>query len=357
MNDVVISGAGPNGLMLACELALAGVTPVVLDALPGPSDEPKANGLVGQVVRMLDMRGLYTRFAGGVDDPPQPAAGGWIFSGMALDFAGMEANPMYAMAISQPKLVRFLLERARELGIEVRWGGHELTGLDASDDGVRLTIATESGVYTETTSYLVGADGGRSLVRKSVGIDFPPGTTSPTVARLAHVVVPDEYRRADGGLDVPGFGRVAFGHNRFDRGMVIYAPFEADRSLVGTMEYGTSTDVEEPMSLDELRDSLTRVLGTELRVDEPPQGPGPHALRRINGQNTRQAERYRSGRVILVGGRRSRAQRDGWTRAEPGYAGRLQCRLEACRCRQGGDRTRCSARHLSRRALSGRGSG
>ena len=296
MNDVVISGAGPNGLMLACELALAGVTPVVLDALPGPSDEPKANGLVGQVVRMLDMRGLYTRFAG-VDDPPQPAAG-WIFSGMALDFAGMEANPMYAMAISQPKLVRFLLERARELGIEVRWG-HELTGLDASDDGVRLTIATESGVYTETTSYLVGADGGRSLVRKSVGIDFP-GTTSPTVARLAHVVVPDEYRRADGGLDVPGFGRVDFGHNRFDRGMVIYAPFEADRSLVGTMEYGTSTDVEEPMSLDELRDSLTRVLGTELRVDEP-QGPGPHALRRINGQNTRQAERYRSGRVILVG--------------------------------------------------------
>lgn len=57
--DIVISGAGPNGLMLACELALAGMRPVVLDKLPGPSSEPKANGLVGQVVRMLDMRGLY----------------------------------------------------------------------------------------------------------------------------------------------------------------------------------------------------------------------------------------------------------------------------------------------------------
>ena len=57
--DVVISGAGPNGLMLACELALAGVRPVVLDKLPGPSDEPKANGLVGQVIRQLDMRDLY----------------------------------------------------------------------------------------------------------------------------------------------------------------------------------------------------------------------------------------------------------------------------------------------------------
>ena len=62
--DVVISGAGPNGLMLACELALAGVRPVVLDKLPGPSDEPKANGLVGQVIRQLDMRGLYHTFGG-----------------------------------------------------------------------------------------------------------------------------------------------------------------------------------------------------------------------------------------------------------------------------------------------------
>jgi 2-polyprenyl-6-methoxyphenol hydroxylase-like FAD-dependent oxidoreductase len=68
---VVISGAGPNGLMLACELALAGVRPLVLERLPAPSDEPKANGMVGQVVRLLDMRGLYQRFTGS-DDPPQP---------------------------------------------------------------------------------------------------------------------------------------------------------------------------------------------------------------------------------------------------------------------------------------------
>src|SRR6516165_11869451 len=60
--QVVISGAGPNGLMLACELALAGIRPVVLDQLSGPSSEPKANGLVGQVVRMIDMRGLYREF-------------------------------------------------------------------------------------------------------------------------------------------------------------------------------------------------------------------------------------------------------------------------------------------------------
>ena len=72
---VVISGAGPNGLMVACELALAGVRPMVLERLPAPSDEPKANGMVGQVIRMLDMRGLYRRFTGS-DDPPHPRTSG-----------------------------------------------------------------------------------------------------------------------------------------------------------------------------------------------------------------------------------------------------------------------------------------
>ncbi len=96
--DVVISGAGPNGLMLACELALAGVRPVVLDRLPGPSDEPKANGLVGQVIRQLDMRGLYHTF-GGDEGPPKPAYG-WMFAGMSLNFLGIEDNPMHALLMS-----------------------------------------------------------------------------------------------------------------------------------------------------------------------------------------------------------------------------------------------------------------
>lgn len=111
---VVIAGAGPNGLMLACELALAGVTPVVLDRLPGPSSEPKANGLVGQVVRMLDMRGLYQAFTGD-DGPPRPADG-WMFAAMALNFSGVPNNPMYAMLMPQPRLVRLLEKRARDLG-------------------------------------------------------------------------------------------------------------------------------------------------------------------------------------------------------------------------------------------------
>ena len=110
MSPVVIAGAGPNGLMLACELALAGIHPVVLDVLDGPSQEPKANGLVGQVVRMLDQRGLYAVLSGQGGSPqPSPA---WIFAGMMLDFAGLQDNPMYAIRISQPQLVEHLVQRA-----------------------------------------------------------------------------------------------------------------------------------------------------------------------------------------------------------------------------------------------------
>ncbi len=132
--DVVISGAGPNGLLLACELALAGVRPVVLDKLPGPSDEPKANGLVGQVIRQLDMRGLYHVF-GGDEGAPRPAYG-WMFAGIGLDFLGIDDNPMYALLIQQPRVVRLLEKRARDLGVDIRWG-HELTALSPGVRGRR----------------------------------------------------------------------------------------------------------------------------------------------------------------------------------------------------------------------------
>jgi 2-polyprenyl-6-methoxyphenol hydroxylase-like FAD-dependent oxidoreductase len=295
--DVVIAGAGPNGLMLACELALAGVRPVVLDLLPAPSAEPKANGLVGQVIRQLDMRGLYHAF-GGEDGPPQPTHG-WAFAGMPLSFLNVEANPMYALLIAQPRLVRLLEKRARDLGVEIRWG-HRLTAIDAGRDAVTLTVDPGGQPYRLGADYLVGADGGRSTVRKSAGIGFP-GHTSPVVSRLAHVHLPEELLVPGRGYEIPGYGLIPFGPNRFDDGTLILFPLEPDRPLLGTIEYGwTPGSGQGEMTLDELRDSVRRLIGVDIPI-QTPRTAGTHALRRLDGTNSRQADTYRVGRVLLVG--------------------------------------------------------
>ncbi|MBB5917076.1 2-polyprenyl-6-methoxyphenol hydroxylase-like FAD-dependent oxidoreductase [Nocardia transvalensis] len=299
--DIVISGAGPNGLMLACELALAGVTPVVLEHLPGPSEEPKANGIIGQAVRLLEMRGLagdgdFTGRTGALEPLP-----GYLFSGMRLDLSEVPRNPLYGAGIPQPRLTRLLARRAGELGVDVRWG-HALEGFETLDSGeIALTITGPDGPYTLTTRYLVGADGGTSRVRKRAGIAFPGTTADDHVTRFGHATVPAEWQLPDGGIEIPGAGRFSFGHNRIEGGMLVYAELVPGRPMIGATEYGGApVDPETPMTFQELRDTLERVLGVPVPIT-PPAGPGPHALRRTVDQNTRLAERYREGNVLLVG--------------------------------------------------------
>lgn len=295
--DVVIAGAGPNGLLVAGELALAGVRPVVLERLPEPSEELKANGIVGQANRVLDLRGLYQELSG-TGQAPEPMAG-YIFAGMQVPFTDVVDNPMYGMLIQQPRVVRQLVDWVQSLGVEIRWG-HELVGLEQGPAGVLIDVTSPSGDYRLPATYLVGADGGRSPVRKKAGIEFP-GLTTDVVARVAHVSLPDELRSGHGELNIPGLGRIPFGHNRFDRGVLIYAEFQPGRSMVGTIEYDSLLPDDAPeMTIDELRASVHRVVGADIPM-APPNWPGPHALRRINGQNTRQAAQYRAGNVFLVG--------------------------------------------------------
>ncbi len=174
MEQVVIAGGGPNGLMLACELKLAGVSPIVLERLPERSTEPRANGLVGQVVRMLDRRGLYERLSGN-QSPPTPAPG-FVFGALPLNLSVLDENPVYLLPVPQRRIEEVLQERALELGVEIR-RGHELTGFDQDAAAVTLQIAGPDGPYELVAQYLVGADGGHSLTRKLAGIDFPGVTT------------------------------------------------------------------------------------------------------------------------------------------------------------------------------------
>ncbi|WP_019925999.1 FAD-dependent monooxygenase [Nocardia sp. BMG111209] len=291
--DIIISGAGPNGLMLACELALAGVVPIVLERTPGPSTEQKANGLVGSVVRAMDMRGLYP------GTPPHPVPS-HLFSAMTLNFEGLHDNPMYLWPIPQPALTALLAERAAALGITVRWG-HALTDVTQDADRVTATVAGPTGNRTLTAANLVAADGGKSPVRKRSGIGFPGFTATDRISRLGNASVPAELRTADGGLDVPGAGRFRFGHNRVERGIFVFAELQPGRAIVSTVEHHADpVDENTPMTFEELRDSVTRVLGAELPMQPLPPDMAP-VLRRVVGQNTRLADRYRDGRILLLG--------------------------------------------------------
>ncbi|WP_083864909.1 FAD-dependent monooxygenase [Nocardia brevicatena] len=307
-HDVIISGAGPNGLMLACELALGGIHPIAVDALPAPSDEPKANGVVGQVVRLLDMRGLYRPFVAELarrdiareSETPKPALR-YLFAGMPLELADLRPNPLYGLPIPQPLLVRLLAARARELGVDLRWG-HRVVDFAPNGETVVATVAAGGDTHELSARFLVGADGGRSPVRKRLGIGFPGITEANRITRMGHAEVPVELRTPDGGINIPGAGRFAFGHNRIERGgLFMFAELIPGKPIVGVTEYDAAPVPEDaPMTFGELRDAIHRLLGAELPM-RPPSGPGPHALRRTVDQNTRLAERYRVGNVLLLG--------------------------------------------------------
>lgn len=285
MIDVVIAGAGPNGLMLACELSLAGIRPVVLERRTEPTTEQRANGLVGQVVRMLDRRGLHERLA---DAPPVPVPV-FPFGAFALNLGILADNPLYTLPVPQARLEAMLADRAAELGVDVRLG-QEVTGLSQDADGVTVEVGAER----LRARYLVGADGGHSVVRKLAGIDFPGVTTDTSVARMGMVSVPAELvDPATGGLAVPGYGVVPpFLHHRTERGLFVFAPFP-NRTLVTAVEWDPPADT--PITLDELRASVRRVLGADVPLTDAT------GLRRRTGGNTRLADRYRDGRVLLVG--------------------------------------------------------
>jgi 2-polyprenyl-6-methoxyphenol hydroxylase-like FAD-dependent oxidoreductase len=191
MTDVVIAGAGPDGLMLACELGLAGIRPVVLDPMPGPNTAPRANRIVGQAARILDHRGLYSALAG-TAEPPKPESHS-VFAGFPLDLAEVPNSQLFVVPVQQHGLVEVLIERAEKYHADIRWG-HALTGFDQDEDGVTVRVTGPDGAYDLPAKYFVGADGGHSKTRHLAGVEFRGMSSYDLAIRIGfNVVPPDEW--------------------------------------------------------------------------------------------------------------------------------------------------------------------
>ncbi|MGW0663780.1 FAD-dependent monooxygenase [Streptodolium elevatio] len=292
--DVLVVGAGPVGLMLAAELRLGGVRPLVLERRPQLRDTPRANGLGGQILELLRYRGVLDRIEAASAGVVHPAPR-YPFGDVHVDFSSLPEPPLRGLTLPQPELERLLDERARELGADIRHG-EEITGVRQRADIVTADVRGPDGTYQVTARYLVGCDGGRSRVRESAGFAFP-GTTYPEVNRLGQVTLPDSVTRLDNGdIEVPGLGTVRAGaFTRTDRGLFGCGWLTEDVLLISTTEDElTEVDDDAPMTLDELGASIRRVLGAEFPLGEP------RRLSRYQFQ-ARQAERYRDGRILLAG--------------------------------------------------------
>jgi 2-polyprenyl-6-methoxyphenol hydroxylase-like FAD-dependent oxidoreductase len=290
--DVIIVGAGPTGLMLAAELGLAGVRPLVLERHPRIRDIPKAGGLSGQILELLRYRGELGRFeAAGTAAVPAPRL---PWGGMHVDFTPLADPPMHVLPLPQPQLERVLDELARERGAEIR-RGHDVIGLTQDDSSVSADVHGPDGAERLTAPYLVGCDGASSRVRDLAGIPFP-GTTYPEVQRLAQVTVPAAVTLLEGGdIDVEGVGRIRFGFTRTERGEFALGSTSPEfMGLFTSEEESVAYDDDEPMTVTELGESIRRVLGVDLPLGEPTR------LTRFTF-HAREVERYRAGRILLAG--------------------------------------------------------
>ncbi|MEV0108728.1 FAD-dependent monooxygenase [Nocardia sp. NPDC050799] len=290
--EVIIVGAGPTGLLLAAELSLAGVRPLLLEKYPHPRATQKAQGLGGQILQLLHYRGLLERVEAAVTAPAPPPR--YPFGGIHVDLTGMVAPPLRGLPLPQTRLEELLAERVGELGADIR-RGHEVVGVRQDDASVTAEVSGPDGPYRITARYLVGCDGGRSRIREMAGIAFT-GTTYPEVNRICQVTVPDSVTRLDNGdLEVPGMGRITTGFTRTARGAFGYGSPTPDMLMFSTAE-DESTDIadDEPMTLTEFRESVRRVLGTEIPLGEPLR------LARFTFKD-HHAETYRAGRILVAG--------------------------------------------------------
>jgi 3-(3-hydroxy-phenyl)propionate hydroxylase len=266
---IVICGGGPTGLMLAGELALAGADVAIVERRPNQElAGSRAGGLHARSIELLDQRGIADRFL---------AAGEAMqvtgFALTRLDISDFPTRHNYGLALWQNHIERILAEWVVELGVPT-YRARNVIGFVEDETGVDIALSDGSSLRTD---YLVGCDGGRSLIRKAAGIDFPGW--DPTISNLiAEVELEDE---PDWGIRRDAIG--LHGLSRMDDGKTV-------RVMITEQRAGRAGDP----GLSDLSEGLIAVYGTDYGVHNP------SWISRFSDM-TRQAATYRKGRILLAG--------------------------------------------------------
>ena len=266
--EVVVAGAGPAGMMLSAELALAGVDVLVIERRPDHVlVDSRAGGFHARTIEVLDQRGVAGRFL--AEGQTVQAA---MLGTAVLDMSDFPTRHPYSLGLWQKHVERIMAGWIAELGVEVQYG-NEVTGFSQDATGVEVRLAGR----TVRAGYLVGCDGGRSLVRKEAGIAFPgwDATRSNLIAEVRLTEEPPAGMRHD------AWGVHAL--HRMEDGQTFRVVL-TEREVQGQSE----------PTLADLREALVAVYGTDFGVHHPTW------ISRFTDA-TRQAAAYRTGRLLLAG--------------------------------------------------------
>ncbi len=277
---VVIAGGGPTGMMLAAELALAKVDVAIVERRPDHVlAGSRAGGLHSRTIELFDQRGIADRFfaEGQVVQVARLGAA-------ALDMSDFPTRHPYSLGLWQNQIERIMAAWITELGVRIHYGC-EVTGFAQDDSGVEVARSDGQSLRAR---YLVGCDGGRSLIRKAAGIEFPgwDPTRSNLIAEVQMTEKPELGIRNDA-LGMHALGRLEY---EIREGEVIYKDQGPVRVMVTERQVVTSG---EP-TLRDLSEGLIAVYGTDFGIHSPTW------ISRFTDM-ARQAAGYRAGRVLLAG--------------------------------------------------------
>ncbi len=277
--DVAVVGGGPVGMWLAAELHRGGARPVVLERRAQRPPYSKALTLYPRTLEVFAMRGLVDRWL--AEGTPVPSSHFALLKNR-LDFSVLPTRYPYTLFLPQRRTEELLEAHLAELGVPYR-RGHSVTGLRQDASGVDLDVETPTGTATLRAAFAVGCDGAASGVRTAAGIDFAGS--------------PDTWRTILGDVDLadpPAAPALSLNESG---GSMYMVAIGGGRYRIATIDHATLGDpLDAPATFAELQASARRLAGTDFGMRETPD----MWLSRV-GNAARQAEHYRSGRVLLAG--------------------------------------------------------